>query len=309
MVGVHKALERVIRVTMKIGCFAAVEPFAGVERQFAAIREMGFDFADLTDNHNGGMLGVEYGFTPSVSLDAHPHRIRDFVQKSGITLTSVCAHANLLDPQSPDVYGTTEIIKAIRLAALLGIRQVITTEGEPKTRFGQSLTAEQRIFSICSKLCVPLQWAEELGIELLLEPHGIVTGSLQGMYSILERLDHHASLGICLDTGNSWLGGVDPLEYIERFGNLIKHIHWKDMSSEWLAQRGSIFGCGMSSIALGDGLVGIPAIVQALSRIGFAGETTLEIAGKDNIKSSRQRLEAWVAEAQPASLTLPEVGR
>ncbi len=57
---------------MKIGCFALVEPFAPMARQFHAIKEMGIDYADLTDNHQGGMLGVEYGFAASVSLDSHP---------------------------------------------------------------------------------------------------------------------------------------------------------------------------------------------------------------------------------------------
>ena len=64
---------------MKIGCFALVEPFSPMARQFAAIREMGIEYADLTDNHNGGMLGVEYGFTASVSLDSHPEVIRRMV--------------------------------------------------------------------------------------------------------------------------------------------------------------------------------------------------------------------------------------
>ena len=82
---------------MKIGCFALVEPFSPMERQFEAIREMGIEYADLTDNHNGGMLGVEYGFTASLSLDSHPQKIRQLAEKSSIELTSVCAHANLLE--------------------------------------------------------------------------------------------------------------------------------------------------------------------------------------------------------------------
>ena len=123
---------------MKIGCFALVEPFSPMERQFAAISEMGIKYADLTDNHNGGMLGVEYGFTASLSLDSHPEKIRKMAAAAGITLTSVCAHANLLDPAGPDRYGTSEIIKSIRLAKLLGIKHVITTEGDPKTAFGDS---------------------------------------------------------------------------------------------------------------------------------------------------------------------------
>ena len=43
--------------TMIIGCFALVEPFASMQRQFHAIREMGIEYADLTDNHDGGQPG------------------------------------------------------------------------------------------------------------------------------------------------------------------------------------------------------------------------------------------------------------
>lgn len=55
---------------MKIGCFALIKPFPSLRRQFAIIRELGFDYADLTDNHDGATLGTEYGFTASASLAA-----------------------------------------------------------------------------------------------------------------------------------------------------------------------------------------------------------------------------------------------
>ena len=278
---------------MIIGCFALVEPFRPMERQFQAIREMGIQYADLTDNHNGGMLGVEYGFTASLSLDSHPARIRAMVEKAGLTLTSVCAHANLLDPTSPETYGTTEIIKEIRLAKLLGVGQVITTEGDPKTDFGHRLTPEQRLFIITEKLQAPIAWAEDLGVELLLEPHGIVTDSVKGMEALLTALGHGKTVGVCLDTGNSWLGGDHPLEFIQAFGPRIKHVHWKDMGAEWEAKRGTLFGTGMSLIPLGDGVIGIREVVQALLRIGFDGPTTLEVAGPDSVKLSAKRLQEW----------------
>lgn len=278
---------------MKIGCFALVEPFSPMERQFAAISEMGIKYADLTDNHNGGMLGVEYGFTASLSLDSNPEKIRKMIDAAGITLTSVCAHANLLDPASPDRYGTTEIIKAIRLANLLGIKHVITTEGDPKTAFGENLTKEQRVFSICEKLYEPLQWAGELDIELLIEPHGIVTDSIDGMGEILNTLGCEKNLGICLDTGNSWLGGTEPMDFVKEFGPKIKHVHWKDMPEDMIEKRGTMFGCGMAIIPLGDGVVGIDKIAKELVKIGFDGYTTLEIAGPDNVKKSVERLNEW----------------
>ncbi len=281
---------------MIIGCFALVEPFTPMQRQFEAIQEMGIKHADITDNHDGAALGVEFGFAASVSLDSHPAKIKKMADDTGISLTAFCAHANLLDPASPDIYGTNEIIKAIRLAHLLGIKHVITTEGDPKSDFGHNLTPEERIFSIREKLYTPILWAEELGVELLLETHGIVTDSVENMGKLLDALGHEDSVGICLDTGNSWLGGAEPIEFIKTFGKRIKHVHWKDMEAEWEEKRGSVYGCGMSVITLGDGVIDLPPIVKALQDVGFDGATTLEIAGPENVKGSFQRLKEWGGE-------------
>jgi inosose dehydratase len=280
---------------MKIGCFALVEPFAPMARQFQAIAEMGIRCADVTDNHNGGMLGVEYGFTASISLDIHPARIREMAAAAGVELTAFCAHANLLDATSPDVYATAEIIKAIRLARLLDIPHVITTEGDAKTPFGHGLTPAERIFTIREKLTAPVEWAQELGVELLLEPHGVVTDTIDGMGAVLEALGHEDLVGICLDTGNSWLGGAEPLDYVRTFGKRIKHVHWKDMPAEMEPRRGEIYGTGMATIPLGDGVIDLPAVVQALKDIGFDGATTLEVAGPENVKTSAERLRQWGA--------------
>jgi len=280
---------------MKVGCFALVEPFAPMARQFMAIAEMGIKYADVTDNHVGGMLGVEYGFTASLSLDSHPSKIRKMAEAAGIELTAFCAHANLLDPTSPDVYGTAEIIKAIRLAKLLGIKHVITSDGDPKTRFGEGLSKSEKIFSICEKLYTPVQWAVELDIQLLLETHGEITDNVETMGEVLTRLGHEKNVGICLDTGNSWLGGADPMDYIKKMPERIKHVHWKDMEAAMEEKRGDMFGCGMAGIALGDGVIDIPGILRALKDSGFDGATTLEIAGADNVKLSAKRLAEWGA--------------
>jgi inosose dehydratase len=278
---------------MQIGCFALMQPFSTMRQQFQCIRELGIDYADLTDNHNGGMLGVEYGFTASFSLDSHPATILDMVKEFGITLTSVCAHANLLDPASPARYGTVEVIKAIKLAHFLGVKQVITTEGDPKTEFGHKLTADEQLFSIREKLHEPVLWAERLGVDLLLEPHGILTDSVAGMTRILDALGHEKTVGVNLDTGNSWLGGGDPIDFVRKFGKRIKHVHWKDMPKEMESKRGTMFGCGMAVIPLGAGVVDLKGVIKELKKAKFNGPTTLEIAGPDNVKASVQFLNKW----------------
>ena len=53
---------------MIIGCFALMQPFSPMRRQFELIQQLGIEYADLTDNHNGATLGTEYGFSASFSL-------------------------------------------------------------------------------------------------------------------------------------------------------------------------------------------------------------------------------------------------
>ena len=282
-------------MAITIGCFALVEPFSTLQRQFHAIAEMGFAHADVTDNHDGALLGNEFGFTAAASLDSPPDLLLGMARDAGITLTAVCAHANLLDPTGPHVYGSAQIIKAIKLARFLGVSQVITTEGDPKTDFGHELSPDERLFTIAEKLYHPVRWAASLGIELLLEPHGIVTDDLDATAALLERLGHPDTVGLNLDTGNLWLGGGDPVAYVERFGKRIRHVHWKDMPADWQPKRGRLFGCGMATIPLGDGVIGIDAVCKALKKSGFDGPTTLEIAGKDAVQTSAARLKEWLA--------------
>jgi inosose dehydratase len=277
---------------MNIGCFALVAPFQTLDAQLKLIKGMGISHADVTDNSDGACLGVEFGFTALASLDANPHDLKRLFAENGITPTSYCAHANLLDPAAPWRYGTSQIIKAVRAAAAMGISHVITTEGEPSTAFGHALSEDEQVFSIAEKLAEPLRIAADFGVKILFEPHGPISTSIAKTAKVLDRCNSDA-LGLNLDTANLWLGGGDPVEYVKTFGAKIEHVHWKDMPAEMETQRGTLFGCGMALIPLGDGVVGIPAVVDALKAVGFDGNTTLEIAGEDAVKTSAERLRGW----------------
>jgi inosose dehydratase len=82
---------------------------------------------------------------------------------------------------------------------------------------------------------------------------------------------------------------------VRRFGDLIEHVHWKDVPEEMESERGQKFGFGMSTIPLGTGLVDIAGTQAALVAAGFDGDTTLEIAGDDAVLASRDYLDALVA--------------
>ena len=262
-----------------------VNPFSLLEAQLDQIKQWGFSCGDLTDNSDGACLGVEYGFTALASLDANPFDIKRLFESRGLELSSICAHANLLDPTAPSRYGTAQIIKAVRIAGAIGVKHVITAEGEPRTPFGKSLTTDEAIFSIVEKLYEPLRFAEDYGVKILIEPHGHISDSVELMGRVLDKCNSKA-LAINLDTGNLWLGGGDSLEMIEKFGSKIEHVHWKDLPADMIEKRGTQFGCGMSLTALGDGVIDIKAIYHALVQSGFDGYSTLEIAGEEAVLKS-----------------------
>ncbi len=282
-------------MAIKVGCFALISPFSTLEAQLDQIKQMGFSCGDLTDNSDGACLGGEYGFTALASLDANPFDIKRMFESRGLELSSVCAHANLLDPAAPSRYGTSQIIKAVKLAGAIGVKHVITSEGDPKTDFGKSLSDAEAVFAIAEKLYEPLKFAEDYGVKILIEPHGHVSDSVDLMGEVLDRCNSDA-LGINLDTGNLWLGGGEPLEMIERFSSKIEHVHWKDLPEEMIEKRGTEFGCGMSLIALGDGVIDIESIYKALVNVGFDGYSTLEIAGEEAVMKSFEYLKKLGAE-------------
>jgi inosose dehydratase len=281
---------------MKVGCFALVDPFSVLDHQLERIAGMGFKYADVTDNHPGGLLGREFGFSATVSLDDNPRDIADLFAKHGLTITSWCAHANLLDASSPARYATNELMKAVRQAAALGVKHVITTEGDPKTAWGHNLSYAEKIFVIAEKLYEPLRLAEVLGVQILLEPHGEITDSIEGMHAIFNRLGNPDNLGVNMDTGNYWLGGASPVEFAKEFRSRIWHVHWKDLPAEWDEKRGKMFGCGFSPIALGDGVIDIAGVYEIVKDVPGLDYSTLEIGGDDNVKKSYAYLKALGAE-------------
>jgi inosose dehydratase len=280
---------------MKVGCFALIDPFATLDHQLSRIKNWGFKYADVTENTDGGSMGVEFGFSAVASLDANPFDVKRLFDEYDLTISSYCAHANLLDPTAAWRYGSIQVFKAVRAAGAIGVKHVITTDGDPKTDFGHNLTEDEAIFTIREKLYEPLRMAADHDVKILLEPHGVYTDSIGYMERILDACQSDA-LAINLDTGNLWLGGGDPVEFVNHFGTKIEHVHWKDHPTEMLDKRGQIHGTGMSATALGAGVVDIKGTFEALVKAGFDGYTTLEVAGDDAVLQSYDYLKSLGAE-------------
>ncbi len=281
---------------MKVGCFALIDPFSTLDHQLERIAGMGFKYADVTDSHPGSSLGRDYGFAATASLDGNPKDLKRMFDKHGLIPTTVCAHATLLDPVSPSRFGTHEISKAVMLAAGMGVPYVVTTEGHPQTSWAEKLSFQEKVLVVIDKLYEPARLAEDMGVKLLLEPHGPITDFAEGLRAIMDGLGNSESVGVNMDTGNSWLGGSDPVQLARDLKEYIYHIHWKDLPVEWEAQRGKIWGCGMGTVALGDGVIDVKGVFEALKDSPHIEHTTLEVAGDENMLKSYKYLQALGAE-------------
>jgi inosose dehydratase len=278
---------------MKVGCFALIEAWQDLEAQLKIIQDLGFSCADITDSHSGGSLLGMIHANASMSLDGNPVEVKKLFDKYNLEITTVCAHGNLLDPSIPSRYGTVEIMKAVKIAALIDVPYVVTTEGSPDTEWGENLSFNEKVLVIADKLYEPVKMAGDLGVTVLLEPHGPITDTINGLEAVLEKLGNPDSLGINMDTGNSWLGGSDPVEMAKVFKDKIKHIHWKDLPADWEERRGKEFGAGMSPIALGEGVIDIASVFTILKDVKHS---TLEVGGQDNVLNSYKYLQTLGAE-------------
>jgi len=280
---------------MKVGVFLALEPYTSVEHNLKLAKEAGFTCADITDTHSGGSMFASAGLSASVSLDSNPFDIKRLFEKYGMEIMTISAHAALLEASHPAEYQTREIMQAIRFAAAIGVRDVVTTETYPKSEWAKRLSYEQCIFTCAEKLYQPCRMAEDYGVNIIFEPHGPITDSISGIGDVMALLGYPKSLGVNMDTGNSWLGGTDPVELARTYKDKIYHIHWKDLGEEWIPRRGTIYGCGFSTIPVGTGKIDIAGVIEVLKDSDKIRFSTLEVAGTPELlqQSAKYITDLW----------------
>ena len=264
---------------MEVGVFLILNRSASLAGNLRLASEAGFDCADVTYTHSGAAMMERSGLIPSVSLDANPFDVKRIFDDHGIAISSICAHAPLLEPSSPARFGTPEIMRAVRFAAAIGVRDVITTEFYAQSEWSRRLSYEQRIAIAAEKLYEPCRLAQGHGVKICLEPHGPITCSVKGLRDLMGLLGDPESVGINLDIGNAWLGGADPVEMARVFRDRIYHIHWKDLGEEFLEKRGRVYGAGFSGIELGTGVVDVKGVIEVLRGSPLIRSSTLEISG------------------------------
>jgi sugar phosphate isomerase/epimerase len=227
------------------------KPFEwGVEKA----AELGYAFVEPMV-HWGRELLSEAGYFHSVSMLDDPFRVRRACEKAGVRLSGFSSHTPLCKPEI-----STEYLKqAVRFAAECGAAVVNTDEG-PKPAW----TSEDEDHVLMRYvLHEAAAVAEPRGVMIGIEPHQQYTKHPDGLDRICNLVDSPA-IGVNFDTGNSYLCGHDPYDWLGRVAERLVHLHAKDISVQQSdAQRGKVTGTPVGC-ACGDGVIDWKRVIEVI---------------------------------------------
>ncbi len=227
---------------MKLGVYTACLHDKSIDEMLQILRELGLDGAEI----NSG------GFVPSphlpiaeirASQDARDEYLGRFAD-AGITLTALNCNGNPLHPDRAvrDKHAA-DVRDSISLAALLGVKRVVTMSGLPGTNDAGTLPAwsvlpwdsaylDSRDYQ-WNDVAIPY-WkdiqarAADADVKVCLEmhPHNIVYNPAT-MHRLAESVNA-THIGAEMDPSHLFWQGIDPVAAIEDLGELVYNAAAKD---------------------------------------------------------------------------------
>jgi sugar phosphate isomerase/epimerase len=227
---------------MKLGAYTAVLHDKPIAEALAALRDMGLNSAEI---NSGGFLPAPHLPIADIrrSQDARDEYMALFAE-AGVTLTALNCNGNPLhpDPEVHDKHGT-DVLDAIELGALLGVKRVVTMSGLPGTDAGARLPAwtvlpwdsaylDARDYQ-WNEVAIPY-WrdvqarAADADVKVCIEmhPHNIVYNPAT-MLRLAEQINA-THVGAEMDPSHLFWQGIDPIAAIDALGELVYNAAAKD---------------------------------------------------------------------------------
>lgn len=227
---------------MKLGVYTACLHDKPLAEALQAIRDLGLESAEI---NSGGFLPAPHLPIEDIrsSRDAREEYLGTFTE-TGVTLTALNCNGNPLhpDPEVRNKHGR-DVQEAIEIAALLGVKRVVTMSGLPGTESGASLPSWTVLpWESASLDARDYQWNEvaipywkdiqaraadaDVKVCLEMHPHNVVYNP-----STMERLATEINathVGAELDPSHLFWQWIDPVRAVERLGELVYNAAAKD---------------------------------------------------------------------------------
>lgn len=268
--GMHTDNWRVLSGSFETACESAVK--YGIEHlEFAAIHGQYFINA--------------MGYDPGVSLQSNPRALKRYLDGKGLKVSQIDGSYPLMGPMG-SAFGVQYVQQSIRFAREIDCPMVDTIDGAFEI---EGLSRDEVFRITCDNYRQCLPWAEDYDVVINVEPHGPYTTDADFMTRLFEHFDSQY-LRMNFDTGNSFIAGLDPLEYLQQMRRWVSHLHVKDVSEGLAAAvRGEDTGIACSEVPIGGGVnaENIRRCLAYLKETDFDGVISIECHGSDeNIRHS-----------------------
>lgn len=246
-----------------------------------------------------GMIHGNYfidamGYGPSLSTEQNPMAVRRMCEKAGVRISMVDGSFPMMGPRGA-FHGVAYCCQSIRFAYELNCPKVDSTDsGKPLDM------PKDEVFKITvMNYTEILKWAEDYKIIVCVEPHGPYSGDPEFMMNLMKHFESEY-LRVNFDTGNTFIQGHTPLDYLKFLGKYVVSSHIKDVDAGLAAAvRGEETGIPCSPVYIGEGVnaENIRACFGYWKQTGWDGDVSIECNGSDeNIAKSVEWLRKVIAE-------------
>ena len=248
-------------------------PIKSVSDELAEIGTLGFDYLELTMDPPRAHYTTLRQQMQTIVNDLHSHGMFIICH-----LPTFVSTADLTD--SIRQASLQEMLHSLEVAVELGARKVVLHPGHIG---GLGVyVIETALEHANNSLAAIIEHAQKLGLCVCLENMFPRCRAFVEPEDFIDILQRFPDLKLTLDTGHANIGAKDGrriLQFIEKFGHRIGHLHISDN----MGQRDD-------HIPLGRGDIDFKKIARAIKRSGYDDTATLEIFSEDRqaLKQSRE---------------------
>jgi inosose dehydratase len=205
-----------------------------------------------------GYQGVEVFDGNLAEYASNPEELLQVLTQNNIELVSVYTGANFIydDILDDELF---KIEQAAQLAKQFGASRIVIGGGAKRP----SGPRADDFKKVGRGLDMAADIARDNGLESSFHPHaGTISETLDGFHQIMDA----CSIGFCPDTAHLTMCGIDPVAAIDKYGDRLKHVHFKDLSN----QTGNF-------TPLGEGDINFKEILAAIKRANYDSWLMVEL--------------------------------
>lgn len=206
-------------------------------------------------------------------------KVKKHIADAGLELAVYSIGNDFFEPDPAERARQLEHVKhSVDVANELGVDLLRVFSGSHR----EGYTLEQGIDWVIDGLSASADYAQQHGVTLALENHGLIAGRSDQVRNIIRQVNSPA-LRANLDTGNFLLVNQNPTEAVRELAPLAALVHLKDFRLADPDQAIHVYkaldGRAYTGAVTGEGMVDLPAIISILRDSGYSGWLSLEYEG------------------------------